>query len=266
MGTLTLTYDDGEYGGGCELRLTFDSETAGAWRYSCNSGNQDQGDWRVSITDSAVGRELEFSEGESTTRSIPENTPAGINVGPPVSAAALTANRIGGADIQVFQVSDPGIQPAAYRPGDWLEPKDGSDQRMMIVGIGQIAAAARLSPPHWEAATLAYTPSFLGSPVFALPAVLSGEPAVARLRLASAAPHFFESSRGIYANLHANAEPAITQLSVVCMQRDHGIPTRGARYFSKPKAAEGPVQMCQRECVLNETDNIQECVWRCEEN
>ena len=87
MGTLTLTYDDGEYGGGCELRLTFDSETAGAWRYSCNSGNQDQGDWRVSITDSAVGRELEFSEGESTTRSIPENTPAGINVGPPVSAA-----------------------------------------------------------------------------------------------------------------------------------------------------------------------------------
>ena len=181
-------------------------------------------------------------------------------------AAALTANRIGGADIQVFQVSDPGIQPAAYRPGDWLEPKDGSDQRMMIVGIGQIAAAARLSPPHWEAATLAYTPSFLGSPVFALPAVLSGEPAVARLRLASAAPHIFESSRGIYANLHANAEPAITQLSVVCMQRDHGIPTRGARYFSKPKAAEGPVQMCQRECVLNETDNIQECVWRCEEN
>ena len=181
-------------------------------------------------------------------------------------AAALTANRIGGADIQVFQVSDPGIQPAAYRPGDWLEPKDGSDQRMMIVGVGQIAAAARLSPPRWEAATLAYTPSFFGSPVFALPAVLSGEPAVARLRLASAAPHIFESPRGINANLHANAEPAITQLSVVCMQKDHGIPTRGARYFSKPKAAEGPVQMCQRECVLNETDNIQECVWKCEEN
>ena len=181
-------------------------------------------------------------------------------------AAALTANRIGGADIQVFQVSDPGIQPAAYRPGDWLEPKDGSDQRMMIVGVGQIAAAARLSPPRWEAATLAYTPSFLESPVFALPAVLSGEPAVARLRLASAAPRIFESSRGINANLHANADPAITQLSVVCMQRDHGIPTRGARYFSKPKAAEGPVQMCQRECVLNETDNIQECVWKCEEN
>ena len=33
-----------------------------------------------------ASQELEFTEGESATRSIPENTPAGINVGAPVSA------------------------------------------------------------------------------------------------------------------------------------------------------------------------------------
>ena len=181
-------------------------------------------------------------------------------------AAALTANRIGGADIQVFQVSDPGIQPAAYRPGDWLEPKDGGDQRMMIVGAGQVSAAASTGLRRGELGTVAYNPRNFGSPVFALPAVLSGEPAVARLRVASTAPYIFESSRGINGNQHANAGPTITQLSVICMQKDYGIPTRGARYFSQAKTAEGPVQMCQRECVLNETDNIQECVWKCEEN
>ena len=33
------------------------------------------------------------------------------------------------------------------------------------------------------------------------------------------------------------------------MQPDRDIPTRGARYFSQPKRAEGPVQTCQQGCV-----------------
>ena len=59
-------------------------------------------------------------------------------------------------------------------------------------------------------------------------------------------------------------ESAFTQLTVVCMQRDQGIPSRGARYFSRAKIAEGEVQLCQKDCVLNEGSNIQACVWECE--
>ena len=39
-----------------------------------------------SVTPPTASRDLAFPEGESATRSIPENTPAGINVGAPVSA------------------------------------------------------------------------------------------------------------------------------------------------------------------------------------
>ena len=59
-------------------------------------------------------------------------------------------------------------------------------------------------------------------------------------------------------------ESMITQLQVVCMQRGHNIPTHGARYLSRPKAAEGPVQTCQRDCALNETYDVQGCIWKCE--
>ncbi|WP_420444273.1 cell wall-binding repeat-containing protein [Candidatus Poriferisodalis sp.] len=57
----------------------------------------------------------------------------------------------------------------------------------------------------------------------------------------------------------------ITQIYVVCMQQDRDdIPIRGARYFSQPKPAESPVQLCQCGCVLNREENIQQCVWQCE--
>ena len=63
-----------------------------------------------------------------------------------------------------------------------------------------------------------------------------------------------------------SAQPTITRLQVVCMQQDREIPIRGARYFSKLKPAEGSVQTCQRNCVLNHQDYIHQCVWRCEED
>ena len=193
-GTLTLTYDGEQYGGGCALQLTFTSATTGTLHYTCNSGTEGRNNWHISaigappapqvvprsgtdteleitfrdffaagetraydfqlrtktpqeswlgvcntLTNSAstsatvtitlpivnlnsgtvyevryryrnsascdsgspdpwseIGEgatsgeatdmRLEFPEGESTTRSIPENTPAGINVGAPVSA------------------------------------------------------------------------------------------------------------------------------------------------------------------------------------
>ncbi len=61
---------------------------------------------------------------------------AGVEV-----AAAVTNYRIGADDVQTFLVSS---TDATYQPGDWLEPKDGSYQRMMIVGSGQAGAAAAI--------------------------------------------------------------------------------------------------------------------------
>ena len=159
---------------------------------------------------------------------------SGIDVSGVEIAASISASEISGADVQTFLISDQGVQSAAYQPGDWLEPKDGSNQRMMVVGVSQATAAASspASRQPAQATAMGYLP---------------GLPSLAIVEFAA-------------------FEPTITQLSVVCMQKDHRIPTRGARYFSQPETAEGPVQTCQRNCVLDETSNIQECVWKCEEN
>ena len=61
----------------------------------------------------------------------------------------------------------------------------------------------------------------------------------------------------------AAGDGGFVQLNVVCMQFEHDIPTRGARYFSVANAAEGPVETCQKQCVLDESANIQSCVWQC---
>ncbi len=105
------------------------------------------------------------------------------------------------------------------------------------------------------------------------PSVMVAEAAVFRgmttfqpVRFAPFTTGVFNIPIGVSASLAVASEPAITQLPVVCVQKNNGMPARGDRYFSQPKTAEGPVQMCQRDCVLNETSNIQECVWKCEEN
>ena len=56
------------------------------------------------------------------------------------AATGSTSISIGGDSIQTILVQDGGIQDIAYQPGDWLEPKDGGNQRMMIVGSGQTSA------------------------------------------------------------------------------------------------------------------------------
>ena len=93
-GALSLTYDRNVFGRSCTVQLTYGSSTTGTWRYTCASGVQDQGNWHL------TGMGFEFIDGESTTRTISENTPAGINAGAPVSARGgegLTYS-IGGTD------------------------------------------------------------------------------------------------------------------------------------------------------------------------
>ncbi|MCY3963445.1 MAG: fibronectin type III domain-containing protein [Acidobacteria bacterium] len=138
------------------------------------------------------------------------------------AASGSTSLSIGADSLQTILLRGEGIQDIAYSPGDWLEPKDGGNQRMMIVGAGPVAALA------------------------------TGTGANGRTG-ASDGPGFVSS-----------AQTDLTAVTVVCMQREKGIPTRGSRYFSQPKAAEGAVQLCQRDCVRLRSDLVQGCVWQCE--
>ena len=200
---------------------------------------------------------------------LPDDPPqaSGEDVSGVEVAAAVSTERIGSDDVQVFLVSASG---ADYRPGDWLEPKDGSNQRMMIVGADQAAGAASPSSRHIAFArsdqpgvpgessksslsTLALSGTSTGSKTSELSSEASVE-SYASGGLSLAEPVRVSSSGS-----------GIVPLSVVCMQVEQDIPTRGARYFSQPKTAQGPVQTCQRNCVLSQSRNIQNCVWRCEE-
>ena len=211
---------------------------------------------------------VDFGEFPEELR-LPDNPPqaSGEDVSGVEAAAAVSAPRIGSDDVQVFLVSASG---ADYRPGDWLEPKDGSNQRMMIVGAGQAAGAALPSPRH-TAFSRSEQPgvpgessksslsalALLGTSTGSKTSEFSAEASVESYAVGG--PSLAEPVRA------SSTGSGIVPLSVVCMQIEQDIPTRGARYFSQPKTAQGPVQTCQRNCVLSQSRNIQNCVWRCEE-
>ena len=192
---------------------------------------------------------------------LPDDPPqeSGADISGVEVAAAVSTSRITGSDLQTFLVSAPGLQTAGFRPGDWLEPKDGSNQRMMITSVGQNGAGAR------DARTInGADKGGLGGP---------RKSASSRMGLPEAAYELKTPERPpLTAGILPRVEPAqststessIIQVSVVCMQINGDIPTRGSRYFSQPKTAVGPVQTCQRNCVLTGANNIQSCVWRCE--
>ena len=139
------------------------------------------------------------------------------------AATGSTSLSIGGDSLQTILVQDGGIQDIAYQPGDWLEPKDGGNQRMMIVGSGQTSAPV--------AAGLVF-----------------------RARTSAQA-------RSVPL---AVGQTDLIALSVVCMQREKGIPVRGSRFFSQPKSPDGTIQMCQRDCVVAGGGALQRCVWNCQ--
>ena len=170
---------------------------------------------------------LDFQKGSPgnrlPTELVPPRSPpqaagkdySGVGVAAPTTTPAIT-----GDSLQSLLVRNADVQTVAYRPGDWLEPKDGSNQRMMVVGADHGTSTVALSPKR--------------------------------------SPTRFQSAA------FANAEPEFTRLAVVCMQQDNAIPVRGSRFFSQPKTASGPVQACQRDCVLADGKAIQACVWDCE--
>lgn len=209
--------------GGDRIRLVFDLKFEGSdiatftvttyrngHRLGSNSGTLD---FRKDSPGSRLPREL------LPPRSPPQaagKDRSGVTVAAPHTTQAIT-----GDSLQSLLVRNSGIQPATYRPGDWLEPKDGTNQRMMVVGADHGTAAVALSPKRYSA--------------------------------------------GFRTAALASAEPEFTRLAVVCMQQDSAIPVRGSRFFSRPKAASGPVQTCQRDCVLADSKTTQACVWDCED-
>ena len=173
---------------------------------------------------------IDFKAGDNLSSFPPELLPPGS---PPQAvgkdlfgvdaATGSTSLSIGGDSLQNILVQDGGIQDIAYQPGDWLEPKDGGNQRMMIVGPGQTSA-----------------------PVAAGLVIRARAPAQARTVPLAA------------------GQTDLIALSVVCMQREKGIPVRGSRFFSQPKSPDGTVQMCQRDCVVAGGGALQRCVWNCQ--
>ena len=163
---------------------------------------------------------------------------AGVEV-----AVAASVDRIGTDDLQTMLVSASG---AEFDPGDWLEPKDGGNQRMMIVATSQASSSA---------STLRRED------------VLHGPDAAKRTGLSAYVWSRFElpsTIKPISALGSQATDSHVVRLTVVCMQNDRDIPTRGARFFSKAKVAADAVQMCQRDCVLEGGDDIQGCVWTCD--
>ena len=196
---------------------------------------------------------------------LPDEPPqaSGEDVSGVEVAAAITASRIGPDDQQVLLVSAAG---GNYQPGDWLEPKDGGNQRMMIVSTGPptSVAASVLAPRSYASNGMALAAS---APQFHAP---GGSVAADFKTQADLAPYMisgFNAARTVQTSavVSAATDGGFVQLNVVCMQFGHDIPTRGARYFSVANAAEGPVETCQKQCVLNESANIQSCVWKCEQ-
>ena len=261
-------YQKGTYGSTWVYDLTFSAD--GAARYTLSISKEGRvPEVKTGFVD-FKGDSIELDEFPEEIR-LPLAPPqtAGQDRSGVEVAAAISAPEIGGNDLQTFLISDDGLRPAAYRPGDWLEPKDGSNQRMMIVGVSQgTSAASTASRQPLQAWTSRYSPAFPSLEV-AEPAVFHGMPTFQLVRFAPLTTSVFYSPLVVTASYTLASEPTITQLQVVCMQQDsesYRIPTRGDRYFSQPKAAEGPVQLCQRDCALNETTNVQQCVWECEEN
>ena len=166
---------------------------------------------------------------------------AGVEV-----AAAASINEISSRDLQTLLVSASG---AEFEPGDWLEPKDGGNQRMMIVAAGETSVSPSASPTDldWVHA---------GAAVTKQADITTGSWSEFKLPTSLRPPVKYSSS--------AASDSHLVQLSVVCMQLRQDIPTRGARFFSKAKVAEGSVQSCQKDCVLDGGNNIQGCVWACE--
>ena len=116
----------------------------------------------------------------------------------------------------------------AAQPGDGMQRRGGTNQRVTIVGVGERSSVADM---------VASTD-------------VSSRPHGGLRKTRTAFPRGQSSGLAAAVALHSGTDgrvaassSAFTQLTVVCMQIEQDIPTRGARYFSLAKVAEGQVSV-----------------------
>ena len=255
--TVTFTWQLSELGEGTPLTPLQQYLLGSTWVFDIRFRTEDSGTLELTITREGdtpitLRRFLDLKAGSSSTDAfpdeleLPDEAPqaSGQDITGVQIAPVTTPDGIGQNDIQTFLVHNAGSQPTRYSPGDWLEPKDGGNQRMMVVAASQTATAGAASQAR---------PSKLREP--AMPA-----------RFGSLAEWVSYQSPGPLPPRQQSMNPELTQISVVCMQLEQDVPSRGARYFSQPKTAAGNVQLCQKDCVVEGGHAIQQCVWFCETN
>ena len=135
-----------------------DSDPDEEWVYELSFLSSDAAEYTVTIYREGqppltLNGFIDFKAGDNLSSFPPELLPPGS---PPQTsgndlfgvdaATGSTSLSIGGDSLQTILVQDGGIQDIAYQPGDWLEPKDGGNQRMMIVGSGQTGAPVAAGP------------------------------------------------------------------------------------------------------------------------
>ena len=278
------------------LRITYECTSTGNIAvYECGVTGDKEGETPLVgyLPVDLAGNSIDFSE-FPTESFLPDDPPqaSGEDVSGVEVAAAISTPRIGPNDVQVMLVSGTG---GDYQPGDWLEPKDGGNQRMMIVSVGQSGPVAASAPAPRVDLSLG-TESAVPAPRLFVPTdsvlqiqthalaplksdvvadtgpqfrVSGGSAPLGFKTTSFGAPYTISGFEEAWAGQSDAIVPSATgeelvQLTVVCMQQEQDIPARGTRYFSAAKAAEGAVQMCQKQCVLNQNTHIQRCVWECE--
>ena len=204
------------------------------WAYDLNFTSDTTAEYTLTITKdgsvSSVRRGFVDFNGDSINlnefpdEALPPVAPpqaSGADLSGVEVAAAITTTEISGADVQTFLISDQGVQPAAYQPGDWLEPKDGSNQRMMIVASNQVAAAASDASGQGVYATaLRYVPR-LSSALMAKPAMFRGWRTTEPVRFALFTTSASSIPLGVSASVGAASEPRIIRLSGACLINRH---------------------------------------------
>ena len=191
------------------------------WVFDISFLTEDSGNIEVTLqregeSPTTLHRFLDLKAGSSSTDSfpneltLPDEAPqaSGQDITEVQIAPVTTPAGIGQNDIQTCLVNNVGSQPASYSAGDWLEPKDGGNQRMMVVASSQAATAGPASQ--------------------ALPSKVQGSIMPARLGRRAELRSDQSPASLPPPPRQQSMNPALTQISVVCMQFDRDIPRRGA--------------------------------------
>ena len=162
-GTLTQTYDGGQYGGSCTVLLTFVSATTGTYTYTCASAAPGRGSWTITSTDVPHAPRVTPVSGTNTELDVrfPDSFEAGesraydFQFRRKAAGAAWTSpfcivrtNNSSSAGRGVVAVTAEGFQPATvyqvryrYRNSGSCDP--GSPGNWSLIGEGRTGGAGQ---------------------------------------------------------------------------------------------------------------------------